>query len=166
MKEGTKSRRIYQEGIDKYPESLFAAESYMRLAEYYFAPRQDKEREQNIVELQKAIKLYKNVLNYRNSKRYDEALYKLGWSYYKLAAVDPTYYSDAIVYFLAVVDDIKRAEELDPKNKISTPNVKEEAITYIGISFSDEDTYVKAGVGNARKFIENIGGRDYGVEIM
>jgi tetratricopeptide (TPR) repeat protein len=166
MKRGSHGRRIYQEVIDKYPESLFAAESYMRLAEYYFAPREDKEREKNIVELQKAIKLYKNVLNYRNSKRYDEALYKLGWSYYKLAAVDPKYYSDAIVYFLAVVDDIERAEKLDPKNKISTPNVKEEAITYIGISFSDEDTYANAGVGNARKFIENIGGRDYGVEIM
>lgn len=166
MKQGSHGRRIYQEVIDKYPESLFAAESYMRLAEYYFAPREDKEREKNIVELQKAIKLYKNVLNYRNSKRYDEALYKLGWSYYKLAAVDPNYYSDAIIYFLAVVDDIERAEKLDPKNKISTPNVKEEAIDYIGISFSDEDTYAKAGVANARKFIENIGGRGYGVEIM
>ena len=166
MKEGSLGRRIYQEVIDKYPESLFAAESYMRLAEYYFAPREDKDREKNIVELQKAIKLYKNVLNYRNSKRYDEALYKLGWSYYKLAAVDPSYYSDAIIYFLAVVDDIERAEKLDPKNKISTPNVKDEAIAYIGISFSDEDTYAKAGVANARKFIENIGGRNYGVKVM
>jgi tetratricopeptide (TPR) repeat protein len=166
MKQGSHGRRIYQEVIDKYPESLFAAESYMRLAEYYFAPRENKDTEKNIVELQKAIKLYKNVLNYRNSKRYDEALYKLGWSYYKLAAVDPAYYSDAIIYFLAVVDDIKRAEDLDPNNKISTPSVKQEAIAYIGISFSDEDTYAKAGVGHARKFIENIGGRDYGVEIM
>ena len=96
MKQGSHGRRIYQEVIDKYPESLFAAESYMRLAEYYFAPREDKEREKNIVELQKAIKLYKNVLNYRNSKRYDEAAYKLGWSYYKLAAVDPKYYSDVV----------------------------------------------------------------------
>ncbi len=166
MKKGSIARRIYQEVIDKYPESLFAAESYMRLAEYYFAPRVGKEREKNIVELQKAIKLYKNVLNYRNSKRYDEALYKLGWSYFKLAAVDPKYYSDAIIYFMAVADDIQRAEKLDPKNRISTPSVKEEAITYIGISFSDEETYANAGVYNARKFIERIGGRDYGVEIM
>lgn len=166
MKNGSLARRIYQEVIDKYPESLFAAESYMRLAEYFFAPREGKERDQNIVELQKAIKLYKNVLNYRNSKRYDEALYKLGWSYFKLAAVDPKYYSDAIIYFLAVADDIQRAEKLDPKSKITTPSVKEEAITYIGISFSDEDTYDNAGVYNARKFIERIGGREYGVEIM
>jgi len=166
MKNGAKARRIYQEVIDKYPESLFAAESYMRLAEYYFAPRIGKERDQNIVELQKAIKLYKNVLEFRNSKRYDEALYKLGWSYYKLAAEDPKYYNDAIVYFLAVVDDIHRAEKLDPKNKMSTPSVKQEAITYIGISFSDEETYTPNGVRSARNFLEKIGNRDYGVEIM
>lgn len=166
MDQGVESRRIYQEVIDRYPESHFAADSYMRLAEYYFDPREDKDTEQTIVELHRAIRLYKKVLQYRDSKRYDEALYKLGWSYYRLSATDPGYYSDAIIYFLAVVDDITRAEKLDPKNKASNPNVKDEAIQYIGISFSDDETYAYAGVNNARRFIEDIGGREYGVEIM
>ncbi len=166
MDRGAESRKIYQEVIDRYPESHFAADSYMRLAEYYFDPREDKDTEQTIVELQRAIRLYKKVLQYRDSKRYDEALYKLGWSYYRLSATDPAYYSDAIIYFMAVVDDITRAEELDPKNKVSNPNVKDEAIQYIGISFSDDESYAHAGVSNARRFIEDIGGRKYGVEIM
>jgi len=166
MDQGVESRKIYQEVIDRYPESHFAADSYMRLAEYYFDPREDKDREQTIVELHRAIRLYKKVLQYRDSKRYDEALYKLGWSYYRLSATDPGYYSDAIIYFIAVVDDISRAENLDPRNLVSNPNVKDEAIQYIGISFSDDETYAHAGVPNARRFIENIGGRKYGVEIM
>ena len=166
MGEGPESRQIYQEVIDRYPDSHLAAESYMRQAEYYFDPREDKDTDQSIVELYKAIKLYKKVLQYRDSKRYDEALYKLGWSYYRLSATDPNYYSDAIVYFMAVVDDITRAEELDPKQKISNPNVKQEAIQYIGISFSDEETYAHAGVANARRFIEKSGNREYGVDIM
>ena len=166
MDQGVESRRIYQEVIDRYPESHFAADAYMRLAEYYFDPREDKDTEQTIVELQRAIRLYKKVLQYRDSKRYDEALYKLGWSYYRLSASDPGYYSDAIIYFLAVVDDITRAEDLDPNNVASNPNVKDEAIQYIGISFSDDETYAHAGVSNARRFIEDIGGREYGVEIM
>jgi len=166
MNQGLESRKIYQEVIDRYPESHFAADSYMRLAEYYFDPREDKDTEQTIVELHRAIRLYKKVLQYRDSKRYDEALYKLGWSYYRLSATDPGYYSDAIIYFMAVVDDITRAESLDPKNKASNPNVKDEAIQYIGISFSDDETYAHAGVPNARRFIEDIGGREYGVEIM
>ena len=160
------SRRLYQEVIDRYPDSHFAAESYMSLAEYYFDPREDKDRDMSIEELQKAIKLYRKVLQYRDWKRYDEALYKLGWSYYKLTAEDPRYYSDAIIYFLAVVDDITRAEKLDPRSKITNPDVRDEAIQYIGISFSDEESYTYAGVDNARNFIERIGGREYGVEIM
>ncbi len=166
MNQGVESRKIYQEVIDRYPDSHFAADSYMRLAEYYFDPREDKLDEQNVVELYRAIRLYKKVLLYRDSKRYDEALYKLGWSYYRLSAEDPSYYSDAIIYFIAVVDDITRAEELDPRNLVSNPNVKDEAIQYIGISFSDDESYAYAGVDNARRFIENIGGRPFGVEIM
>jgi TolA-binding protein len=166
MGEGDISRRLYQEIIDRYPDSQYAAEAYMLLAEYYFNPREGKNSDQTIEELFKAIRLYKNVLRYRDSKRYDEALYKLGWSYYRLSATDPKYYSDAIVYFLAVVDDISRAEKMDPRGKMSNFNVRQEAIQYIGISFSDEDTYANAGVQNARRFIEKIGGRQYGVDIM
>ena len=166
MGEESDARRIYQEVTDRYPDSHLAAESYMRLAEYYFDPREDKDTEMSIVELQKAIKLYQKVLQYRDSKRYDEALYKLGWSYYRLTASNPSYYSDAIVYFMAVVDDIDRAEKLDPQFLISNPNVKDEAIQYIGISFADEETYAYAGVENARRFIERTGGREYGVDIM
>lgn len=166
MDRGAESRRIYQEVIDKYPDSPFAPESYIRLAEYFFSPRDDKtDEEQVVVELRKAIQLYKKVLNYRDSKRYDEALYKLGWSYYKLAARDPQYYNESIKYFMGVADDITRAESLDPKNKISNPDVRDEAIEYIGISFTDEN-YTTRGVDKARNMIERIGGRDYGVEIM
>jgi len=166
MGQNTQSRRIFQEVIDKYPESNFAAESYMQLAEYFFSPREDKVDEQQVfIELQKAIQLYKKVLTYRESRRYDEALYKLGWSYYKLSGSNTKYYPEAITYFIAVADDIERAKKLDPKEKISKPSVLDEAITYIGISFTDEN-YTKNGTDKARSFIEKIGGRDYGVKIM
>lgn len=166
MGKGAQSRRIYREVIDKYPDSPFAPESYMRLAEYYFSPRADKtDEEQSVLEIRKAIQLYKNVLKYKNSQRYDEALYKLGWSYYKLAAHDPKLYNDAITYFLMVVDDVERAKKYDPKNKITNPNVRDEAVEYIGISFTDE-AYTTAGVDKARHLLERIGDRPYGPEIM
>ena len=115
MDQGEKSRSIYQEVIDKYPDSHFAPESYIQLAEYFFSPRDDKTDEEQIsVEIQKAIQLYKKVLRYKDSKRYDEALYKLGWSYYKLAARETHYYNDAITYFMMVADDITKEQELDP----------------------------------------------------
>ncbi|MCB0284333.1 MAG: tetratricopeptide repeat protein [Calditrichaeota bacterium] len=166
MNEGAESRRLFQEVIDKYPDSPFAPESYIQLAEYYFRPREDKlDDEQAILELRKSIQLYKKVLRYRDSRRYDEALYKLGWSYYKLASQDPAYYNDAIAYFLAVADDISKAKNLDPKNKISNPDVRDEAIEYVGISFTDE-AYTANGVDKARKLIEKIYDKPYSVEIM
>ena len=166
MGKGEESRKVYREVVEKYPESPFAPEAYMRLAEYYFAPREDKtEEEQIIIELQKAIQLYKNVLRYKKSKRYDEALYKLGWSYYKLAARDPKYYNDAITYFLAVADDILTARKYDPNGEISNPEVFHEAVQYIGISFTDEN-YVKNGVDKAAELLEKIGDREYGPEIF
>ena len=56
MNQGAESRRIYQEVIDKYPDSHFAPESYIQLAEYFFSPRDDKTDEQEIsLEIQKAI---------------------------------------------------------------------------------------------------------------
>jgi len=166
MERGEEARRIYREVIDKYPDSHFAPESYMRLAEYYFSPREDKTgEEQQVVELRKAIQLYKNVLKYHDSQRYDEALYKLGWSYYKLAARDPKNYNNAIVYFMMAADDIYRAEKMDPKGEISNLNVKDEAIQYIGICFTDE-AYTKNGVDKARHLIERVGDRPYGPQII
>ncbi|MBN2424676.1 MAG: tetratricopeptide repeat protein [Calditrichaceae bacterium] len=166
MGRGGEGRRIYQEVIDKYPDSPFAPEAYIQLAEYFFNPREDKtDEEENVVELQKAIQLYKKVLKYRDSKRYDEALYKLGWSYYKLAAREPEKYNDAISYFMAVADDIERAKELDPRSLITNVNVRDEAIEYVGISFTDE-SYTTRGVDKAREMLMNIGDRPYGPEIM
>jgi tetratricopeptide (TPR) repeat protein len=166
MGQNGKSRRVYQEIINKYPDSRYAPESYIQLAEYYFNPREDKtEESQSIVELKKAIQLYKKILKYKDSKRYDEALYKLGWSYYKLAARDPQKYTYSIMYFMMVADDIEKAKKLDPRSKISTPDVRNEAIEYIGISFTDEN-YTTQGTDKARKMLEKIGGREYGPEIM
>ncbi len=163
---GPESRRLFQEVIDKYPDSPFAPESYIQLAEYYFRPREDKtDEDQTVLELRKAIQLYKKVLRYRDSRRYDEALYKLGWSYYKLASRDPAYYTDAITYFMAVADDIELARKLDPQGEISNPNVRDEAIEYIGISFTDE-SYTQNGVDKARRMLERLGDKEYGVEIM
>lgn len=198
MAKGDESRRVYREVINKYPDSRFAPESYMRLAEHYFSPRSDDlekdprvlelrkqlsattdpqkisdlegkiqeyKDEQRLVAVRKAIQLYNSVLKYKDSKRYDEALYKIGWGYYKLAAKNPKYYNDAITHFMLVADDITRAKKLDPKGEISNFNVRDEAVQYIGISFTDE-AYTKNGVDKARRLIERIGGREYGPEIM
>ncbi|MCK5078117.1 MAG: tetratricopeptide repeat protein [Calditrichia bacterium] len=165
MEKGFETRRSYQEIIDKYPDSQYVVEAYMQLGEYYFMPREDKNTEENIIEMQNAIRLYRKVLKYKDSKRYDEALYKLGWTYYRLAGEDPDHFNDAIVYFTALVKDVEKAKKLDPDEKISNVDLEPEALEYIGICFSDE-TYEKSGIQNCKSYVEKLGRPGFGVEII
>jgi tetratricopeptide (TPR) repeat protein len=161
----TLASETFQTMIDQIPESEYAPEAYLKLAENYFYPKPGDSRELTILKLQKATQLYQNVLDYKDSPRYDEALYKLGWTYYRLAGEDPNYYTDAIVNFMAVVQDIENNKHFDPSGEYVLANVKPEAIEYIAASFTDT-AYHMSGVSNTKEFIEKLGKPDFGVEIM
>lgn len=165
MEEFETAQQIFQSIIDEFPESEYAPEAYMKLAESFFYPEPGDDTAETILKLNKAIQLYKNVLQYKDSPRYDEALYKLGWSYYRLAGENPDYYTDAIVYFMAVIQDIEKLKALDPTGEIIRADVKPEALQFVAASFIDP-AYNKSGVDNARTFIEKLDKPSFGVEIM
>ncbi len=165
MDEVEASQQVYREIVDKYPESDYAPEAYMQLAEYYFQPKLDQQREETIRNLNKAAQLYKNVLKYKESPRYDEALYKLGWTYYRLAATNPDYYTDAILYFTMVVQDVEKFQQLDPEGKYVKTNIKPEALQYIAASFVDS-SYASDGVTAARNYLRKLNTPRYGVDVL
>ncbi|MCB0275595.1 MAG: tetratricopeptide repeat protein [Calditrichaeota bacterium] len=165
MEEGVASRQIFQKIIDEYPESAYAPEAYMKLAESFFYPEPGDDVAETILKLNKAIQLYKNVLDYKDSPRYDEALYKLGWSYYRLAGEDPNYYTDAILYFMGVVQDIEKMKDLDPNGELVRTDVKPEALEFIAASFIDPN-YSRSGITSAKNFLEKLGRPRYGIDIM
>lgn len=165
MGEAKASQQVYQELLENFPESSYAPEAYIHLADYYFQPRLGEDRNTIIRNLNKAAQLYKNVLKYKESPRYDEALYKLGWTYYRLAADNPNYYSDAITYFAMVVQDVEKFKKIDPEGKYIKANIEPEALQYLAASFVDT-TYVRDGVGKARAFIEYLKKPSYGVDIL
>lgn len=139
---------LYEKFVENFPDSRYMPEVLMRQAEYYFNPP--------VNNLEKAIEIYQRILQYTDSRRYDEALYRLGWSYYRLND-----YPRAISYFTMLADDIEAARKYDPKFKITNPSFREESIEYIGISFLDY-----SGVDGAARFLERIGGREYGLDIL
>ncbi|MFQ5632978.1 MAG: tetratricopeptide repeat protein, partial [bacterium] len=132
----------------EFPDSRYTPDVLMRQAEFYFNPP--------LHQIEKAIEIYHSILAYTDSPKYNEALYKLGWSYYKLSD-----YPKAISYFTMLADDISMASQFDPKNKISNPALREESIEYIGISFLDY-----SGVEGAERYLNEIGGREYGVDVL
>ncbi len=165
MGEEKASQQVFLELLDKFPESKYAPEAYMQLAEYYFQARLNQSREETIRNLHKAAQLYKNVLRYKDSPRYDEALYKLGWTYYRLAADNPDYYRDAITYFTMVIQDIERLKDLDPEGKYVRSNIEPEAIQYLAASFVDT-SFNKQGVEKPKQFIERLGKPNWGVDVF
>ena len=144
----TKAEQIYDELIRKFPNSRYVPEALMRKAEYYFNPP--------VNEIEKAVELYKQILEFKDSPKYDEALYRLGWSYYRL-----NQYPQAVAYFTLLADDVESSREYDPGQKYSNPALRDESIEYIGISFLDY-----GGPQKAVEYIESIGGRSYGAEIL
>ncbi len=112
--------KIYQDLAVRFPDSKYAGECYNRIGEYYFLKGGD-------ADLQKAIKNYSKVLDYPQSSRFQEALYKLAWTHYRLGD-----YPKAISYFTYLVEDVDTAKYYNNE----TQELDIEALVYIGISFN------------------------------
>lgn len=112
--------KYYEDLARRFPDSKYAAESYNRIGAYYFAKGGEEE-------LNKAIKNFSKVLDYPNSARFQEAVYQLAWTHYRLGN-----YPQAISYFTYLVDDVDSSKHYN----VGAQELDVEAITYIGISFN------------------------------
>ncbi len=135
--------------IAAFPESVYVAESWMRLGDFYFDDHRMKE----------AIDAYQHVISYENSNLYPSALYKLAWSYY----LDDQYV-EAIAGFYTLLD---YGEENGPE---SIAVVREEAVQYLAIAVQEDDWNgdglpdAEAGLGRVKKYIS--GEKPYEVDVL
>ena len=139
---------IYQYLISEFQDSRYVPDAMMRMGEYYFNPPRN--------DIYQAIDYYKKILAFKDSPKYDEALYRLGWSYYRLSN-----FPEAVSYFTLLADDIERAKIFDPNQRFTNPSLRDESLEYIGISFLDY-----GGTEGAVRYLKNIGGRVYGIDIL
>lgn len=99
--------------------SIVEDEAWVRIGEAHFDARN---------ELPQAIAAYKRVVQHEDAELFDEALYKLAWSYYR-----NDQFMDGIQAFdrLVVYSDKKEAEGG------GSVELRQEAVDYIAISFAD-----------------------------
>jgi len=119
--------------IRRFPDSRYVVDAYMLTGEYYFTSRrnQPKSTRDAIPYFQKAMDLI--VKRGERSEYFNQALYKLGWAYYRLAE-----YPQAIVYFTQLVDEIEKAEEIFEGGMLPDyvrTDMKDEAMEYIVACF-------------------------------
>ncbi|MCK5147088.1 tetratricopeptide repeat protein [bacterium] len=139
---------IYGYLIEAYPQSPFIPEAHMRLGEFYFNPPRNQ--------LDKAIEQYKKILPFTSNPRYSEALYKLGWSYYRLSQ-----YPAAISYFTTLIEDIDVTSRYDNDLALQRVNLRDEAIEYIAISFHDF-----GGESKALEYLNRIDAPLWGADVL
>ncbi|MFH1761314.1 MAG: tetratricopeptide repeat protein [bacterium] len=148
-----KAKDIGEQLVLFYPQSQFAPQTYMILGEYYYF---------NNNNLESAKVKYKSILDFPKTKLFDKALYKLGWTHYRLS--EPRMAIKTFTYLIK--------ESVDLTNEISNrilsselfqnSDLVEEAIAYIAISFAESDTLKSDnGVINCRKFVKKLAARGY-----
>lgn len=130
--------------IRNYLTSSYAPQAWMYCGEYYF----DKSN------LDSAIICYQSVLRYPESEWFEEALYKLAWSQYRLYNPEK-----AISSFLALVD-------LGDITMSGASLLEKESMDYIAISFSETDITGEKGLQRALLFAEKLKDEQKGCRIL
>ncbi|MBT7618978.1 MAG: tetratricopeptide repeat protein, partial [Calditrichaeota bacterium] len=139
----TNANRIFETLISIYPESNYVLNSLRRIGDYYFQPP--------INDLESAALAFNQILQqFQDSKYYQEALYKLGWTYYRMSDLP-----QAVEYFASVLDISYAGDEggLDAGTLLDIAN---ESINYLGICYAiDPVEWDGAGVDNLAIWLEN-----------
>ena len=138
--------------IEKRPESQFIPEAWIRVGEYYF--------DQGM--LDEARDAYAESMQFKESRFYDKALYKLAWTYYRQDNFD-----EAIKRFEELVE---YSDELERRTGRSGSVLRAEAVQYAAISLAENDwdsdgvVDEKFGLPRVKQYLSD--GKPYEREIM
>jgi TolA-binding protein len=144
------SRTTYQELIARYPKSRFATEAWVRIGEYWFDSYSDADA------LPKAAQAYEAAIQDTTHPLYDKALYKLGWTYYRMDRFD-----DAVERFLTLAD-FYEAQKAAKGEEAGGGDLREEALQYVAVSLADETW---GGLAKAQALFAQRGPRPYEADI-
>jgi tetratricopeptide (TPR) repeat protein len=114
---------IYDSCTPLRPKSRFNAEAWVRIGEHHF--------DEN--ELGPATAAYKRVISAGTQENpyYDEALYKLAWTYFR---------ADKFVLAIKQFDALVRYADMEfEKTGKYGSEMRPEAVQYLGVSFAEED---------------------------
>lgn len=148
--EAEESRDTFLALVQKYPRSRYVPEAWVRIGEYYFDYTGDDVDEK----LRDAIYAYNKAVEHGDSPLFDKALYKLGWTHYRLNEFGPS-----VAAFVRLVDHYDRRKA---EGEEGGGDLRAEALQYTAISFSDETW---GGVDRLTDYFTRIGNRGWEHEL-
>ena len=147
-----KARASYESLIAAYPKSKFTTEAWVRIGEYYFDADSTTEPDA----LNKAADAYEHAITDKTHPLYDKALYKLGWTYYRMDKFD-----DGVDRFIALIDFYEEQAKKKGEEEVGG-DLRSEAVQYTAVSFVDEKW---GSLAKAQEKFAKLGGRRYEAEI-
>lgn len=143
QREREEGTRLLETLIRLYPESEYRLNSLRRIGEYYFNPP--------INNLDKAEQIYRQITKeFKGSAAEVEALYKLGWTYYRLNRLD-----DAVENFALALDASGFDDRKPREGQGVSLNIIDESINYICVCYAiDPKEWAGAGFGQLLQWLE------------
>ena len=149
MGQGEEAQAAYQQLIERFPTSPFVPEAWIRLGDWHF----DDVAANSLLQ---AAEAFSRIYAYPDHPLYSRAVYKLGWTYYRLDD-----FPKAVDAFTRLLDFyVDRAQRAGEK---PGGDVWPEAIQYTAISLADRSW---GGVAKAKAFFAERGGRPYEAEVF
>jgi len=151
------ARDVNVQIAQKWPGSDFANDANMRLGEFWFdepgAPGNP------VSNVPVAMSYYNAVLaDGPTGRNYDEAIYKLGWSFFKLNE-----YDRALAYLVQLLD--YSDQQFLETGKVS--NMRREAVEYLAISYADMgDAQGKSPLQVATAHLDRIGEKKWEHDVV
>lgn len=137
----------FEELAAKYPNSLYAQQALIYAGEYYF----------NENRLDKAAEAYDKVLDYPDSRYFEQALYKLAWTRYRANA-----YKGAISSFTFILEESARKGGAARGKSALTG----EALQFAALSIAESDTSGDGGLTQTKAFADKLGDARLGASLL
>ena len=127
----------FEQLVDRFPQASYAQQAYIFIGEYYF----------NENKLEKAAEAYDKVLDFADSKYFEQALYKLAWTRYRANA-----YKTAISSFTFILEESGRKAKGKSKSVLTS-----EALQFAALSIAESDTSGDGGLKQSKTFADKLG---------
>ncbi len=132
--------------VARFPQSPYAQQSYIFIGEYYF----------NENKLEKAAEAYDKVLDFADSKYFEQALYKLAWTRYRASS-----YKTAISSFTFILEESGRKPKDKGKSVLTS-----EALQFAALSIAESDTSGDGGLNQSKAFADKLGDARLGAKLL
>ncbi len=136
----------FEELVQRFPQAAYAQQAYIFIGEYYF----------NENKLEQAAEAYDKVLDFADSKYFEQALYKLAWTRYRANA-----YKTAISSFTFILEESGR----NAKGKVKSV-LTSEALQFAALSIAESDTSGDGGLKQSKAFAEKLGDAYLGAKLL